>query len=145
MPTLKKLPWVSLTLLLVTYITLGWLLSDFHGFWLVWVTVALGVLLLAAWLSSPWSEIRDFLAPLFKTDTRAFFVATVAAFLSVAVVTWLNIFVHILVVLSAGTLVKIDAQTCGLSRSQTFWIMGSVSLAGLGLGAVAQTFILHQL
>ena len=145
MPTLKKFPWVSLTLLLVTYIILGWLLSAFHGPWFVWVTVAVGVFLLAAWLSSPWSEIRGFLAPLFRTDTRAFVIATVFAFLSVVIVTWVNIFFHILVVLSAGTLVKLDSQTCGLSPRQTFWIMGSVSLAGLGLGWVVQTFILRQL
>jgi len=70
------------------------------------------VLLLAAALSSPWSTIRDGLACLFKSDTRAFFGGCMlfkrcnyhlAAYIA-----------HALVTISAGTLVKLDAQTAGL-------------------------------
>jgi hypothetical protein len=145
MPTLKKFPWVSLTLLLVTYSTLGWLLIAFHDPLIVWVIVVVGVLLLAAALSSPWSRIRDGLARLFKSDTRAFLVAVVAAFLSVVIITWLHIFAHALVTISAGTLVKLDAQTAGLTERQTFWLLSIVSLVGLGLGGVAQQMYLQTL
>lgn len=141
MPTLKKFPWVSLALLLVTYITLGWLLSALHAPWPVWVIVVVCVLLLAASLSSPWSKIRYSFAPLFKSDTRTFLIATLGAFLSVVVITWLPAFAHALVVVSAGTLFKLDAQTSGLSERQAFWLLAIVSLVGLGLGAVAQPLI----
>lgn len=141
MPTSKKLPWVSLALLLVTYSTLGWLLSPFYDPWFVWVMVVVGVLLLAAWLSSPWAKITNTFARLFKSDTRAFFVIVLAAFLSVVIITWFHVFVQALVVVCASTLFKLDAQTARLSQRQTFWLMAILSLIGLGLGAVVHTLI----
>lgn len=142
---MNKLPWTSAVLLLVTYITLGWLLSAFHYPLFVWVTIAVGVLLLSASLSSPWSKLRNDFTRLFKSDTRAFLVAVVAAFVSVLIITWLHIFVHALVVISAGTLVRLDAQAAGLSQSQTFWLLTIVSLVGLGLGGVAQQALAQTL
>jgi hypothetical protein len=145
MPTLKKFPWVSLALLLVAYTALGWLLSDFHNPLVVWVIIVTGVLLLAAALSSPWSKIRDGLARFFKSDTRAFLFAVASAFLSVVFFTWFHLFAHALVVISAGTLVRLDAQTTGLSERQVFWLLAIVSLIGLGLGGVAQRLYVETL
>lgn len=145
MPTLKKFPWVSLTLLLVTYSTLGWLLTEFHDPMIVWVIVVVGILLLAAELSSSWSKIRDGLASLFKSDNRAFLFGVAGAFLSVVIITWFHIFAHALVVISAATLVKLDAQTARLSQRQTFWLLAIVSLVGLGLGRLAQHLYLQTL
>lgn len=142
---MNKLPWTSAVLLLVTYITLGWLLSASHDPLYVWVTIAVGVLLLSASLSSPWSKLRNNFTRLFKSDTRAFLVAVVAAFVSVLIITWLHIFVHALVVISAGTLVRLDAQAAGLSQSQTFWLLTILSLVGLGLGGVAQQALAQTL
>lgn len=141
MPSLKKFPWVSLALLLVTYSTLGWLLSDFDDPWFVWAIVVIGVFLIAASLSSPWSNIRNGFAGLFKSDTRAFLFTVVAAFLTVLITTWFHLFAHALVVISACTLFRLDSQTANLSQAQVFWISTIVSLAGLGLGAVAHTVI----
>ena len=145
MPTLKKLPWVSIALLLVTYSTLGWLLTAFHDPLFVWGIIVVGVLLLAATLSSPWSKIRDEFTWLFKSDTRALFVAVATAFLTVAIISWLHIFAHALVVISANTLVRLDAQTAGLSERHIFWILAIISLAGLALGGVAQYFYMQTL
>jgi hypothetical protein len=145
MPTLKKLPWVSLTLLLVTYITLGWILSAVNDPLPIWVVVVGAILLLAMALSSPWSQIRDGFAQLVKSDSRAFFVAVVTAFAIVLIITWLYIFGHILVVISASTLVKLDTQTARWSNRQTFWFLAIIPLVGLGLGAVAQTLTQNYL
>jgi hypothetical protein len=139
MPTLNKLPWVALALLLVTYSIFGWLLSALYDPWFVWAMIVVGVLLLTAALSYPWSKITDAFTFLVKSDTRAFCVAFVSAFLSVVIICWFHIFVHSLVAISVGTLARLDAQASGLSNRQTFWIMAIVSLGGLGLGAVAQT------
>jgi len=141
MPTLKKFPWVSLVLLLVTYSTLGWLSLTFQDPWFFLVIIVVIALLLACSLSSPWSRIRDGFARLFKSDMMAFFVAVLAAFLSVLVISWLHIFAHALVVISASTLFRLDAQTAGLSEAQIFWMLLIVSVAGLWLGAVMQSLI----
>lgn len=141
MPTWKKLPWGTLALLLVTYSTLGWLLSPFYDPWFVWVMVVVGVLLLAAWLSSPWAKTANIFVRLFKSDTRTFLVIVLGAFLSVVIITWFDVFVHALVVVSAATLFKLEAQKTGLSERQTFWLLAILSLVGLGLGAALHSLI----
>lgn len=139
MPTLNKLPWVSSALLMVTYSTLGWVLAAFHDPWFVWVMIVVAILLLAAFLSTPGAKFRD--TDLFKSDTRTFSFVVAAAFLSVMILWRLHIFVHALVTISAAILVRLEAQEARLSNRQTFWILASISLTGLGLGAAAQTAI----
>lgn len=138
MLTVKNFPWVSLTLLLVTYTILGWQLHAFHGPVFLWIVVVVADLLLAVALSTSGSQKKDSFARLFKSDGRAFFVAVIAAFLSVAIITWLHVFVHILVVIAVGTLFRLEAQTARISGRQSFWLMAILSLAGLGLGALVQ-------
>lgn len=145
MLTLKEVPWVSLVLLLVAYSTLGWLLSALHDPSVVWGIIVIGVLLLAAALSSPWSKIRDSLAPFFISDTKAFLFAVVAALLIVAIISWFHVSTHAMVVISAGILVKLDAQTNRLSQRQVFWLLAIVSLIGLGLGGIAQHLYVETL
>lgn len=140
MPTLKKLPWVSLALLLITYSTLGWQISASHNPWLVWIIIIAGALVVAALLSSPSATFTNG-SSFLKSDTRSFLVLIAAAFLSVVVIWRLHIFAHALVTVSSGTLFRLDAQKAGLSNRQTFWIMALGSLAGLGLGAAVQIVI----
>lgn len=140
MPTLKKLPWVSLALLLITYSTLGWQISASNNPWLIWIIIVIGALVVAALLSSPSTNFTDG-SGFFKSDTRSFLFLVAGAFLSVIIIWRLHIFAHALVTISSGILFKLDAQKAGLSNRQTFWIMTLVSLAGLGLGAAVQILI----
>ncbi len=141
MSTLEKLPWISFALLLITYIILGWLLSALHERWYVWLMVAVVVLLIIALLSTPWSKIRNSFIGLLKSDGRIFFSAIAIASLSFAIVCMLHIFSYALIVIAVNILARLDAQTSGLSARQAFWILAILSLAGLELGAVAQTVI----
>lgn len=143
MPTFKKLPWVSLALLLVTYITVGRLLSFLHDSWFAWVTIVVGVVVLAAFLSSPGAKFRGS-SHWLKADTKAFSLIIAGAFLSVLILWRLHVFVHMLIAISSATLVRLEAQIVRLSNRQTFWMIVIVSLAGLGLGAVLQALISFQ-
>lgn len=152
MPSLKKLPLSSLILLLLTHGVLGWQLSAFMGLgWatsnlfaahspiiLVWLVVVVSDILLAMALSTPLAQRRNEFLNLFKTDTRAFVVAVILSFLSVLVITWLHVFVHILVVVAAATLVKLETQIAKWSYRHIFWLLTIASIIGLGLGALAQ-------
>jgi len=142
MLSLKKFPWFSLSLLLITYITLGWLLTASRDPWYAWVIVGVGVVLLNVLLSSPWSQIRRSLSRLLQSDTKVFLASVIAAFLSAIIVTWLHVSLHALLVIASGTLFKLDVQTAKLSASQTFWILCVVSLIGLCLGRATQ-FLLY--
>lgn len=137
----KKFPWASLALLLVTYGVLGWQLSAFQGHRSLWAMAAIASVLASVAVCSPWLQVRRSFFSLFATDTRAFLVATVLAFLSVVVITWLHIFFHILVVFAASTLVRIDTQTARWTSRQSFWLIAIASLAGLALGALGETTI----
>ena len=137
MSTLKKLPWGSLALLLVTYFVFGWLLSVAHSAQVISPVVVALTLLLAGSLTSALPLVRDTLSFSLKSDSRAFVIVATVAFVSAVIVTWLQVFAHILVVISAESLARLDLQTAKFTQLQAFLILSTVSLAGLGLGAVA--------
>ncbi|PIG91988.1 hypothetical protein [Gloeocapsopsis sp. IPPAS B-1203] len=136
-----KIPWLSFTLLLLTYITFGWLLEAFNDPIAAWVVAIACIFFLSTLLASPWSQLKNDLGLLFKSDTRAFFVAVVGAFLTVLIISWFHIFAHGLVAVSSATLFRLDAQRAGWSEMQIFWILTAVSIVGLVIGGVAQTWI----
>jgi hypothetical protein len=140
-----KIPWLSFTLLLLTYITLGWLLEAFDDPIAAWVVAIACIFFLSILLASPWSQLRNDLGLLFKSDTRAFFVAVIAAFLTVLIISWFHIFAHGLVAVSSATLFCLDAQTAGWTEIQIFWILTAISIVGLVIGGLAQTWIYWRL
>lgn len=156
MQSSKRIPLVSLTLLVITHAIFGWQLYAFMGLGLpthnlfaahsptilVWVVVIIADILLAMALSTPWTGRKKRFISLFKTDTRAFLVAVILAFLCVVIITWLYIFVHILVVIAAGLLVRIDTQTARWSYREIFWLVAIASIVGLGLGILAQKLLM---
>lgn len=140
----KKNPWLAILLLLVTYISLGWLLSTWQSSCLVWVVVALFSLLLSAIFSASWVEIRDRFANLFASDSKVFLVAVIVAFASVVIVFWLHIFAHALVVTCAVLLVKLDLQAAKFRDKQIFVLISVVSLLGLFIGWITNN-IIHKM
>jgi hypothetical protein len=156
----KKLPWASLLLLLFTYGVFGWLISDeahklakteapSQGLtslalsdisWFLWLMGAVYILLIALTLTAPFRLIQSFYTSWLKSDTRAFISVIFAAFVAVIIITWIDVFVRILVLISASALVRLDLQTAGYSKWQAFWILITVGLMGFGLGAIT-----HQL
>ena len=142
MLTSKKLPWVSLTLLLVTYSILGWLLATVHRPpWVIWLLAGVGALLIAGAMTSALPVVTDILAFTLKSDARAFLVVSVVAFLVVVIISWISAFAHALLVMSAESLARLDLQTYGFNQWQAFWILSIVSLLGLGLGGATHTLI----
>ncbi len=142
----KKLPWVSLVLLLATYDVLGWLLSaNPNASWIVWVGAGSVALLIAAALTSALPLVRDLIGFTLESDVRAFVVVTIAAFLSVFLITWINASARALIMISAESLARLELQIAGFNQWQAFGILSTLSLAGLGLGGLTHALILHRL
>ena len=137
---MKKIPWLSLALLMVTYTTLGWVLAASPWYTLL-LTLAL-ILLLAEILAYPFSNVRKGLVYSISTDTRAFILAISMAFFTALLVIWIHIVVHALVVIAAGLLARLDLLTAGFSDWQTFRILSVFSLAGFGLGWAAHYLLI---
>lgn len=147
----NKLPLASLLLLLFTYGIFGWVvgvdarrndlttLSDLSG--LLWVDGAI-ILLVALSLTAPFKVIQNFYTSWMKSDTKAFFAVIIGAFLAVIILRWIEVFLRILVLLLAGALVRLDLQTAGYGKWQSFGILLFVSLIGFSMGLVLYQLIL---
>lgn len=136
---MRKNSWLSLTLLFLTYFCLGWKLSEFdvppHLVWFLSVAVSL---LLSVVLSFPLRDTKTLIMRWLSTDLGAFISIIIYSFIAVIVVTWLHLFTTCLVLISAGSLARLDIQVSGFKKWRSFGILASVSLTGLGLGGAIE-------
>ncbi len=133
---MKILPGISLVLVLFSYGTLGWALSETQAPLYVWITFILAVLLLVSTLTIPWSAISKYSSLLVQSNLRSFAVATFGAFLFFLMLARFRLFLDTLLIISAGILARIDCQTAGYKQGKAFLMTLIFSLAGLALGKV---------
>jgi len=141
MSIFQRLPWVSLALLLLTYASLGWLISQLRPPWLVWLGVVVAIVFWVAALTLPWWRLRNFLTILLQSDARSFMITIAIAFVSVIMITWFHAFVKGLVLTCAVILARLDAQSAGVQEGECFWMVAVFSLAGLALGVLVNRVI----
>ncbi|MEA5618612.1 hypothetical protein VB711_12305 [Cronbergia sp. UHCC 0137] len=137
----RKIPWFSLMLVMLSYTTLGWVISETKPQWFVWLVVVVVILLVLLILTTPWSKLARYYSSFLKSNTRSFGVTILAAFLFFVMIAWFRVFLDALLILSASILVKIDFQKADLTESLAFWFASIFSLAGLGVGAVIHHLI----
>jgi hypothetical protein len=136
MSILKKIPWFSLTLILLSYSTLGWIIFEEKAPWYVRLITAVTILLSLILLTNPWLKLDDYSHIFFKSNARTFLVAILAAFLFFLMIAWFRVFLDTLLILSATILAKIDFQAVGLKPALAFGCISFCSLLGLGIGAL---------
>ncbi|MBW4672503.1 MAG: hypothetical protein KME52_00175 [Desmonostoc geniculatum HA4340-LM1] len=136
MSILKRVPWVSLALVLLSYSTLGWVISETHPPMFVWSVIVIAILLLILTLTTPWPKVTYYYTIVFESNVRAFGVAVLGAFLFFIMLAWFRIFLDTLLIISATILVRIDFQVAGLKKKLAFWSASIVSLTGLVLGVL---------
>ena len=136
---MKKNSWVSLTLLFVTYFTLGWQLSEFdvppH---LTWFLALASILVLDLVLSFPMRNTKALIKGWFSSDIGAFLAISVGAFVAVVVFAWLHLFATCLLLISAGALARLDIQMSGWKNWRAFAVLATISLTGVGLGGAIE-------
>ncbi|MBO1347788.1 MAG: hypothetical protein EBE86_010515 [Hormoscilla sp. GUM202] len=141
---MKKLPWPSLAILLVTYTTFGCTLPsvklsemvEYPGNFsqLAWALAAVLALLLSAALTVPLRKTKRWLIRWLKTDVGMFTGVVTSVFFSALILSRIHLFGSPIVLLLAGSLARLDIQTAGFSERQAFWILTVASLAGLVQG-----------
>ncbi|MDB9372003.1 hypothetical protein [Nodularia sphaerocarpa] len=136
MSIVKTLPWISLVLVMFSYGTLGWALSDTQAPLYVWITFIFAIFVLVGSLTIPGSAISKYSNLLLQSNIRSFAVAAFGAFLFFLMLAWFRIFLDTLLIISAGILARIDCQTAGYKQRQAFLMTLIFSLAGLALGKV---------
>ncbi|MBD2336926.1 hypothetical protein H6G64_07950 [Calothrix sp. FACHB-156] len=138
MSILQRVPWVSLTLLLLSYSTLGWVISETKAPLFVWAIIVLAILLFVGSLTVPWTNMTKVSSTLFKSSTRTFIFSVFAAFLFFVMLAWFRMFLDTLLIIAAAILARIDFQAAGVKQEQAFWVTSLLSLAGVALGAAMQ-------
>ncbi|NES99442.1 MAG: hypothetical protein F6K62_19520 [Sphaerospermopsis sp. SIO1G2] len=135
MSIFKQIPWLSLTLVFLSYCALGWMISETETPGWVWILLISGIVLLLASLTTPWSKITVYYSTLLQSKLRSFLITIFAAFLFFLMLAWFRIFLDTLLILSATILAKIDFQTSGYNAGASFFLTSSFALSGLGVGA----------
>lgn len=131
---MKKITWIALFLLLITYFSLGWSLfkAEFslHIMGIMLVSIFSFVLL----LTTPLDRLKGPIMTGFRSNIGTFIAVIFGAFLLVVLATWVDIFFRIILMLSAMILAKIELQTLGVKHWLSCLILIAVSLTGLVLG-----------
>ncbi|NEO43000.1 MAG: hypothetical protein F6K55_02140 [Moorea sp. SIO4A3] len=157
---IKKLPWLSLSILLLSHSIFGWMISVdyqelswvedttsgshpslFKSVWL-WLIGAVYILLMALAITAPVYQIRKLYGTWMKSDTKAFVSVIFSSFLAVMILRWIHYSSRILVLIAAAALARLDLQTEGYSEWQAFWIISGVSLTGFSLGLLANQLLI---
>ena len=139
--SMKKIPWFSLTLVLLSYSTLGWVIFEEKAHWYIRLITVITILLSLIFIINPWLKLDDYFHIFFKSNTRTFGGAILAAFLFFLMIAWFRIFLDMLLVLCATILAKIDFQGVGLKPTLAFGCISFCSLLGLGIGALINYYI----
>jgi len=125
---------ISFSLLLMTYANFGWLLATWSTHRGTWAIAFCIILLLSELLASPWSIIRLFSVRWLKSDRRAFLTSLLGGILLVFLLIHLDWLANLLLLLSAGSLVRLDLQVANLSGWRAFLVLLSVASLGISLG-----------
>lgn len=133
----KRLPWFSLLLMLLSYTTWGWILSETKAPLSVWVVSVMGVLLLMAALATPQNPMAKNMNLLINSDVKSFLVSVAAGLLLFLMLAWFRLFLDALLIITAAILVRIDFQTAAFNPRVAFTLSLIFSLTGLGMGKVA--------
>jgi hypothetical protein len=141
MPIWKKVPWVSLALVLLSYSTLGWVISETKTPVFVWFIAVFAVLLLVGGLTNPWLRFTEFSSVFFRSSTRSFLFAVCLAFLFFVILAWFRVFLDALLIISTTILARIDFQATGFGKGQTFGMLSVISFVGLAVGAGIQILV----
>jgi hypothetical protein len=141
MSILKKIPWFSLTLVLLSYSTLGWVIFEAKAHWYVWLISVITILLSLICVTNPWLKLNEYSHILLKSNAKTFGVTVLVAFLFFLMIAWFRVFLDALLILCATILAKIDFQAVALKPALAFGCISFCSLLGLGLGAFINHYI----
>ncbi len=124
----------------MSYSIFGWSLANAQVSLFLYLVVIACIFLLDVILTFRLLDLKA-ISPWFQSDIFTFISAILIAFLFVVFIRWINIFIHALVLVSAGILAKLDTQVYGLKKWQSFGILLIISEGSLFLGTALYILI----
>ena len=145
MSWLEKTPWLSLFILCTTYAVFGWSIASSVDTWInltletvnniglfleeqlivmIIHLLALGIIILISlFLTTPVAFITFFVQESIGSDLKAVIAIFLWSFIAVLIFCFWSFFSDLLVMVSAGILVKLDLQKLGYKTWQVFFII----------------------
>lgn len=139
--SIKRIPWLSLGLLLLAYSTFSWFLYSLTVSWVVWALVIAFALVQALLLTAFADSFRTVIDNWLRSDLGYFASVVIGALFVAFAFVWIRIFSYVLVLVAAEMLARLDLQNAGFNRVQSLLLLTLVSLVGLALGQVANRLI----
>jgi hypothetical protein len=151
----KKIPWLSLILLILVYGVFGWLYTPWFNFflqegtllgWTIEQDLALvlvyglgcfWVLVIAVAFTAPVTLMTVSIGNWLRSEVRAFFCLLFGALAFALIVRWFAFFTRFFVLLAAAMLVKIDLQAAGYGKWLSTLILTFLCLAAFSIGVLA--------
>lgn len=143
MSFLNKHVWISIPILIITYSLFGWLVS-WNLSYFSFLLNALLILVICLGLTAPLTNLKKGVNRGLKSDTRAYIIVILSAFAAVVIMHWFEVFVRLLVIVSASALARLDLDTLHYNQRQAFWILILLSLAGFMLGVILNLLYLSR-
>ncbi len=155
MAGLKKIPWLSLILLILVYGVFGWLYTPwFSSFlerrtlltWtieedlalvLIYGLGSLWVILIATVFTAPVTLLTLSMSNWLKSEVRAFLCVIFGALAFALIVRWFSFFTRLFVLLAAAMLVKLDLRAAGYGQWLSTLILAFLCLAAFSTGVLA--------
>lgn len=152
---LKKIPWLSLILLLLTYGVYGWSysswgmtsieegslfnrLEDTLATIFLYSVGGIFIILLTIAFTAPVSLMTISLSTWLKSETRAFLSIFIGAFAFALIIQKVDVFANILLLLSAALLFKLELQLAGYKNNWLSWlVLTCLCLLGFAGGILA--------
>jgi hypothetical protein len=130
---------------MLSYSTLGWVLSDMQAPFLAWVLLVLTMVFLIGTITAPYPNITIFSNVFLASSIRSFCTAVAGAFFFFLMIAWFRVFLDTLLIVSAALLVRIDFQSDGFTEWQAFITTFIFSIAGVGLGALINMLLTQKI
>jgi len=133
---LSRIPWLSLGLVWLSHVLLGWYLSAYHYLWSVWFfigSVAFTLVLLGGGTLILWFE---------QIRTQGYFFVLAFTAIACLAATWSSLFALFLTAVAAEFLARVDLRAANFSKKNVFWIRTITAGLALGLGWIIGSTLL---
>jgi hypothetical protein len=156
MSWLAKFPWLSLSLVMLTYGTFGWYIANADSSWGHWLfeqgeawgwaleegyfyigihlMAILSIAMISLALTAPVTLMTIFLGSWLRSDLKSIISILLWSFAFVLMLRWFGYFVRFMILFSAAILGRLELQRAGYNGWQIFTVLTSLCILGFGLG-----------
>ena len=131
---MNLITWASLGLLFLTYLHFGWALYEANYYFMVSIFIIAFIWLVDLFFTIPFNQFKLPIIKWFRTDLGTFVMIVLLSIMAVVMMTWMHIFINVLIMVSATALARLELQASKFKNWQAFIILSVLSTVGLVLG-----------